>query len=307
MRGKWTCDANKLSQTNISVDTAREGMSGEKTMNLPKLVLVLCCAIMLASCATPLTAATHDESYTPTVLITGSNRGLGFEFVRQYSAMGWKVIATARKLEKAEELQAFVAENGNVVIEQLDITDLARVDELAEQYKDQPIDVLLNNGAISGSPDPRQLFGKVDYDRFDQFMDVNIRGPLKVSEAFLPHLKAGRHKKMAVMSSKGGSFAYIDAMPSPGTMLYRTSKAALNMMFVNVADSVKKDGIVVVLLNPGLVDTQGMLTEMNEKMNMGLDLTLKEDSIAGMIEVIDNTTMENSAVVFQYTGKVIGY
>jgi NAD(P)-dependent dehydrogenase (short-subunit alcohol dehydrogenase family) len=109
------------------------------------------------------------------------------------------------------------------------------------------------------------------------------------------------------VSSKGGSFANIDAMPSQGTMLYRTSKAALNMMMVNVADSVKGDDIVVVLLNPGLVDTQGMLTKMNEKMNLGLDLTLKEDSIAGMINVIETTTMEDSGKIFQYTGKVIGY
>lgn len=248
-----------------------------------------------------------QASYQPTVLITGSNRGLGFEFVKQYSALGWKVIATARKPEKAEDLQAFAAENSNVIIEQLDIVNLARVDELAEEYKDQPIDVLLNNGAISGSPDPKQLFGKVNYDRFDQFMDVNLRGPLKVSEAFLPNLKAGKKKRLVVLSSKGGSFAYIDAMPSQGTMLYRTSKAALNMMMVNVADSVKTAGIVVVLLNPGLVDTQGMLTKMNEKMNLGLDLVLKEESIAGMINVIETTTMEDSGTIFQYTGQVIGY
>ncbi|MDP6695768.1 MAG: SDR family oxidoreductase [Gammaproteobacteria bacterium] len=271
----------------------------------PGLTGILLLAVFLAPVS--LTAAGGDEGYIPTVLITGSNRGLGFEFVKQYTARGWKVIATARKPDAAEELQAFAVENSNVVIEQLDIADLDRVDALAEQYKDQPIDVLLNNGAISGSPDPKQLFGKVDYDRFDQFMDVNLRGPLKVSEAFLPHLKAGKKKRLVVMSSKGGSFAYIDAMPSQGTMLYRTSKAALNMLMVNVADAVKKDDIVVVLLNPGLVDTQGMLTKMNEKMNLGLDLTLKEDSIAGMIEVIENTTMEDSAKVFQYTGQVIGY
>jgi NAD(P)-dependent dehydrogenase (short-subunit alcohol dehydrogenase family) len=90
-------------------------------------------------------------------------------------------------------------------------------------------------------------------------------------------------------------------------MFYRASKSALNMLMVDVADSTTKYGITVVLLNPGLVDTQGVLAEMNEKMNLGLNLTPISDSIAGMIDVIDTTGIEDSGVIFQWTGERLEY
>jgi NAD(P)-dependent dehydrogenase (short-subunit alcohol dehydrogenase family) len=111
---------------------------------------------------------------------------------------------------------------------------------------------------------------------------------------------------MVTVSSLGGSFAVRDSMP-PGTMLYRTSKSALNMIMVNVAAAVRKHDITVVLLNPGLVDTQGVLTEMNEKMNLGLNLVPIEDSIAGMINVIDTVAFVNSGTIYQWTGKILEF
>jgi NAD(P)-dependent dehydrogenase (short-subunit alcohol dehydrogenase family) len=239
--------------------------------------------------------------YIPAVLVTGANRGLGLEFTRQYAALGWTVIATARKPEAAEDLNALAAAHPNIIVEQLDVNDFERIDELAAKYQDQPIDVLLNNAGISGSPDPKQLFGRLDYSRFDAFMHTNARGPLKMSEAFLPHVQAGKLKRVVVVSSLGGSFAARDSM-APATMFYRASKSAVNMLMVNVADATKKYDITVVLLNPGLVDTQGVLTKMNEKMNLGLNLVLIQDSIAGMIKVIDETSIDKSGYIFQWTG-----
>jgi len=247
-------------------------------------------------------AADSSDGYVPTVLITGSNRGIGFEFTRQYAQAGWKVIATARKPAKAEALQALAEENQNIVIEQLDITDLAGVDALSAKYAEQPLDVLINNAAISGSPSPKQLFGRVDYEYFDTFMATNVRGPLKVSEAFLPQLKAGQHKKLVAISSLGGSF-YSGKATSTGTMLYRISKAALNMQMVNIAIAVEKHGIVTLMLNPGLVDTQGILGKMNEKMNLGLTLTPVEESVAGMRQVIEAATAETSGKFYQFNGQ----
>jgi NAD(P)-dependent dehydrogenase (short-subunit alcohol dehydrogenase family) len=252
------------------------------------------------------TAQAAESDYVPAVLVTGANRGLGFEFTRQYAALGWTVIATARSPEEAEELQALAASNDNILIEQLDVTDFAQIDALAEKYRNQPLDVLLNNAGISGSPSPKQLFQRLDYSLFDAYMHTNALGPLKMSEAFLPHLRAGQHKRLVTMSSLGGSFAARDKM-APGTMLYRASKSALNMLMVNVAEAVRKYDITVVLLNPGLVDTQGMLTEMNEKMNMGLELTPIEASIAGMIKVIDTTPLIDSGRVFQWNGDMLEY
>ena len=89
------------------------------------------------------------------VLVTGANRGLGFEFTKQYAARGAKVIATARKPERAEALNALAAENPNIVVERLDVTDHAQIEELAAKYVDTPIDLLLNNAGIGGGIEPR--------------------------------------------------------------------------------------------------------------------------------------------------------
>jgi NAD(P)-dependent dehydrogenase (short-subunit alcohol dehydrogenase family) len=263
----------------------------------------LLCVFQIASLPA---AAAEDDGYTPAVLVTGGNRGLGFEFTRQYAAMGWVVIATARNPDRADALQALAKEYPNITIEKLDVNDFEQIDALAEKYKDQPLDVLLNNAGLSGSPSPKQLFGRLDYELFDAYMHTNARGPLKMSEAFLPHVRAGRMKRMATISSLGGSFGARDKM-APGTTFYRASKSALNMLMVNVAESVDKHDITVVLLNPGLVDTQGVLTEMNEKMNMGLNLTPIEDSIAGMINVIQTAKLVNSGTIYQWTGKILEY
>jgi NAD(P)-dependent dehydrogenase (short-subunit alcohol dehydrogenase family) len=281
------------------------------------IALTLLSAIFLSGCADKqaatvesdpaeavapvVTLATLPEGYTPTVFVTGGNRGLGLEFVRQYAAMGWNVIATARKPEKAEALQALAAEYANITIEVLDVNDLEGVDALSAQYKDQPIDVLLNNAGLSGSPSPDQLFRRLDYSLFDAYMHTNARGPLKMCEAFLSQVRASEMKRMVAVSSLGGSFAARNSM-APATTFYRASKSALNMLMVNVADSTEKYGITVIMLNPGLVDTQAVLTEMNEKMNLGLNLTLIEDSIAGMINVIDTTGIENTGTIYQWTG-----
>ena len=123
-------------------------MNSQKGLKL--ILLILLCVI---------SGAANCRSEPPVVLITGSNRGIGLEFTRQYAERGWQVIATCRRPEAATELQAIARNHSNVIIEALDITDHAAVDRLAEHYAQRPIDVLLNNAAYLGSrqPPPRQL------------------------------------------------------------------------------------------------------------------------------------------------------
>jgi NAD(P)-dependent dehydrogenase (short-subunit alcohol dehydrogenase family) len=274
---------------------------GEPAMRRTVTILVT----IFVLCA-PLVATAEFDGAAPTVLVTGANRGLGFEFTRQYAADGWNVIATARSPEAAEALQALAKEHPRVAIEQLDVRDLAMIDALAAKYSGQPIDVLLNNAGISGNPMPGQVFKRLDYDLFDDFMETNAQGPLKMSEAFLKNVEASEQKKIAVLTSKVGLFSEFDA-GTIGTYFYRTSKTALNMLMRQVAKDVKKRGITVVLLNPGLVDTQHVLTEMNEKMKLGLTLVPIEDSIAGMRTVITETSVEDPASVHQWDGAVLGF
>ncbi|MGI9309638.1 MAG: SDR family oxidoreductase [Gammaproteobacteria bacterium] len=245
------------------------------------------------------------EAQPYTVLITGANRGIGLEFVKQYAADGWTIIATARNPEAATELQALASENSAIIIEQLDVNDLVRIDELAVKYSEQPIDILLNNAAISGSPSQEQSFRRLNYDLFDAFMQTNARGPLKMSEAFLTPVQKSELKTIVVVSSLTGSFSA--KRPSKGTYFYRASKAAVNMLMIQVANDVKRRDVKVVLLNPGLVDTQGVLTEMNEKMKLGLTLVPIEDSVAGMKRVIADTPIEQSGLFFQWTGEQIPF
>ena len=82
-----------------------------------------------------------------TVLITGANRGLGLEFARQYAERGYRVIATARRPDEATDLRALADEYPQVSIDELDVTDFAQVDALAEKYAGQPIDILINNAS----------------------------------------------------------------------------------------------------------------------------------------------------------------
>ena len=179
----------------------------------------------------PLYSLAEDE--TGIVLITGSNRGIGLEFAKQYLERGWTVIATARKPEKAEDLkQLGIQYPDRLSIHQLDVTDNERIDELAKELEDQPIDLLLNNAGISGYI-PDQIFGRLDYDSFEQVLAVNTVAPLKMAEAFYTHIKSSNLKKIVSVSSSEGSIggAYDDE--SGRMYFYRSSKSALNIVTVS--------------------------------------------------------------------------
>ncbi len=239
-------------------------------------------------------AETTQADYVPTVLVTGANRGIGLEYVRQYAARGWNVVATARRPEEASELKALAADNPRIAIERLDVTDFAQVDALADRYKDKPIDILVNNAGITGTP-REQYFGKSsDWQVFERVLRTNTVAPLKIAETFLPHLEASRQKKLVNVSSSEGSIGSVNA----GRMyFYRASKAALNMEMRNVALAVKGRGIAVAMINPGPVDTD-MMAGLPKKM-----LRSKEDAVSDLIRITDQLTLENTGGFWDFTGK----
>ena len=246
----------------------------------------------------PLYSLAEDE--TGIVLITGSNRGIGLEFTKQYLERGWTVIATARKPEKAEDLkQLGIQYPDRLSIHQLDVTDNERIDELAKELEDQPIDLLLNNAGISGYI-PDQIFGRLDYDSFEQVLAVNTVAPLKMAEAFYTHIKSSNLKKIVSVSSSEGSIggAYDDE--SGRMYFYRSSKSALNMVMVNLAFQLKSRGISVGLVNPGPTDTDFM---------RGIPFPLRstEEAVTDMIENIEDIDLDNTASYLNYNGKTIDW
>ena len=135
-----------------------------------------------------------------TVLITGSNRGLGLEFARQYAARGWKVIATARDPGAATELRRVAAKTSAVIIDKLDVEDRAAITSLAAKYRGTPIDVVINNAGVLGEM-KAQTAGALDYAQFEQVMAVNVFGALAVAGPFRDHVAASAQKKIVSLTS----------------------------------------------------------------------------------------------------------
>ena len=238
-----------------------------------------------------------------TVLVTGSNRGIGLEFAKQYAGKGWTVIATHRRDTTPDTLAALEAQYPDEVrAEKLDVTDHASIDALAEKLAGMPIDVLINNAGITGDftkPKPQTL-GTLDYDMAVHFFRTNALGALKVSEAFLDNVAASDQKKIVAVSSLAGSFGG-ESGGKGGIYWYRSSKAALNMMMVGVAADSKRKGVTVALLSPGTVKVE-KVADMVDRMGLKGFLEPPE-SIAGMMGVIENLTPEDSGAFIRYNGE----
>lgn len=241
---------------------------------------------------------------SPTVLITGANRGLGLVWVEKYVERGWNVVATARRPDDAADLRQLADETGLITIVQLDVTDLESIERLGQQLEGVGIDVLINNIGILGR-DFDQSFGSLDATAFDQFMWVNAFGALLVTERLWENVKLGDHKKVAAISARVASF---DIYPRihRGLYHYKASKVALNMIMRNIALEGEEDGISVAILSPGVVHTSGprpdpdkMSPEMRRAM---VDI---DTSVAGMITVMDDLTLEISGKWYRYNGDII--
>ena len=224
-----------------------------------------------------------------TVLITGSNRGLGLEFVKQYAAAGWNVIATARDVTGAKELRELAARHPRVTLEKLDLLDRAGIKALAAKYKGRPIDVLLNNGGLLGDMKAQQL-GSLDYKQFEDVMAVNVYAPLAMAEAFQDSVAASAQKKIVSMTSRSG----VISLPGyRGPYFYRASKIGLNMVTRVLADDLRGRGIVVATISPPPTETD-MLRAL-----IGPDGASRQakpaEVIAQLMKVIDGLTLTNSA------------
>ncbi len=221
-----------------------------------------------------------------TILITGANRGLGLEFVRSYAAEGWRVHACCRRPEKAKALSEVA---GDVVPHKLDVTDGLRVAGLARALADQPIDILINNSGVFNRT--AGDFGQIDFKSWVEELKVNTVAPARMVERFVEQVAASERKLIVNISSGMGSIALTT---SGDSIVYRSSKAGLNMVVKCLSHALAERGITVVALSPGWVTT-----------DMGgpdAELTPAE-SIAKMRVVIDRLTPADNGRFFNHEGE----
>jgi NAD(P)-dependent dehydrogenase (short-subunit alcohol dehydrogenase family) len=187
----------------------------------------------------------------PSTLITGANRGLGLEFARQYLADGWQVYGACRDPDTASQLRRLVdPSDQNLRIMALDVTDPANIKAAAIALDGQAVDLLLNNAGVMGPGG--QTIGNIDYDAWAKVLDANTMGPMRVSEAFIDNVARSDRRLIVTLTSGMGSLA---DNTSGGSIAYRSSKAAVNMVMRSLAIDLAPRGITCVVVNPGWVQT----------------------------------------------------
>ena len=230
------------------------------------------------------TALSYGKEIT-TVFITGANRGLGFEYAKQYKAMGYKVIGTSRSLDKAEALKAL-----GVKVVQLDVTDFRSIENLRKSLAGERIDILINNAGYFNRSDVS--LDKVDFAILERTLSINTLGPLRVTQALIKNLEMGKNKTVINMSSKLGSISN----SSGRWYAYRSSKAALNQVNKILSVEYKDKGFIFTVLHPGWVRTDmgGPRAKYSTK-----------ESVTKLIALIDKLTVRNSGKFYDLEGTTI--
>ena len=206
------------------------------------------------------------------IVITGANRGIGLELVRQWQAAGNTVTALCRTA--SDELK----DTGARIIEDVDVTDEDSLTRVRRKLGDQKIDILYNNAGLLTD----ESLHDMNWDRIQTQFEVNTLGPLKVTLAFLDLIREGG--KVALMTSRMGSIADND---SGGRYGYRMTKAALNAAGKSLAEDLKPRGIAVAILHPGFVKTA--MTGYNGHITPDV-------AAQRLIERVDELTLETSGV-----------
>ena len=228
----------------------------------------------------------------PSILVTGANRGLGLEFVRQYAADGWRVFACARRPAESRELREIAAAAGRLVsLHRLEVADHAQIEALARELKDEAIDVLLNNAGVYG---PNKMFlGQIDYKTWAEVFAVNTMAPLRMAECLIENVARSERKIIASISSTMGSIA---RNVEGRHYLYRSSKAALNMVMKSLSIDLRPRSVIAVALCPGWVQTD--MGGSNAPLS-------PEQSIRGLRRVLAKLDLGDSGKFISYEGSEV--
>jgi len=223
-----------------------------------------------------------------TVIVTGANRGLGLEFCKQYAEAGWNVVATCRDMAAATELNKLALGFVNLKVVTLDVSHHQQVNDLADMFSNGSVDVFISNAGVYGDT-AEHGFGNIDYAAWRTTLEVNVLSAIKLSEAFqAPLAKVGG--VFVTVSSLMGSIA---DNQGGGSILYRSSKAALNAAMKSVSIDIKPSGVGVLILHPGWVRTD---------MGGPNGLIDASESIQGMRQRIEAFDLSQTGQFIKYDG-----
>ena len=216
-------------------------------------------------------------------LVTGANRGIGLEFARKLSGRGERVVGTARRPERADELRKTGAR-----VEALDVGDDASVAALVRSLAGEALDVLVLSAAIGEAGPGVDHLVAADVERT---LNVNAVGAVRMTGALLPNLRAGKRRTIVALSS---GLASIERNAEGGWIAYRMSKAALNMFMRSAASELSRDGFTCVVIDPGWVRTA----------MGGKDAPLTTDaSVEAMLRVIEGLRPSDSGRFLDRRGR----
>ncbi|WP_026957265.1 SDR family oxidoreductase [Aliagarivorans taiwanensis] len=223
-----------------------------------------------------------------TVVITGANRGIGLAVTNHYLQQGWQVVATCRAPQSAHKLHN-LAPQDKLQILPLDITDKSSRQQFVAQLQGKQIDLLINNAGVYGPKGYR--LDKLDFDAWQQTMQTNLFGTTALTLDLLPLM--ANPSKIAVISSKMGSMG---DNGSGGSYIYRSSKAALNSVVKSLSIDLAPQGISLLCLHPGWVQTE---------MGGPRALIDTQTSAQGMAQQIEQLTPQTSGCFVDYSGKAV--
>lgn len=229
----------------------------------------------------------------PSILITGSNRGLGLEWARQYAEDGWRVYATCRHPADAMELRTLAKHHTALSVHRLDVTRQDEIQALAVELHNEAIDILLNNAGVYLEKFDDALGKRLSYDDWLRTFEVNTLGAVRMTEALLGHVERSNRRLMVAITSHMGSIAEIT---EPGSYYYRSSKAALNAAMKGLSLELKARGVGVLLLHPGWVQTR--------MGGPGARISTAQ-SVRGMRELIEQFSLADTGRFFRFNGTEI--
>ncbi len=226
-----------------------------------------------------------------TVMIVGATRGIGLELTKQYSEEGNKVIACARDMNAASQLDELAAGSENIIIEELDIAEASSIESAASRIGKDSIDsIIIVAGYVGGMPE-NQTIDNIDLDEWHRTLNINTIGPLLVARAFKENLSSSGNGNLMILSSQLAASTW----PMGGMYVYSTTKAAVSKVGQILALDWAEDPIIVSIMHPGWVQT-----------DMGgpaAEITAKE-SASGIRNVLSGLKKEDSGNFYKWNGEI---